>query len=115
VTAAIGQPIFAFVNTPQTNLLWLGQRLRGVSEHLVEAATEPRPTTAISVPRSGSVRTASPAPARASFSAPRPAEASTPLTVDGSEHFLSISLPSRESLGYAPALDLVKTTGFVLE
>jgi superfamily II DNA or RNA helicase len=115
ITAATGQPIFAFVNTPQTNLLWLGQRLRGVSEHLVEAATEPRPVTAISVPRSGSIRTASPAPARASFSAPRPAETSTPLTVDGSEHFLSVSLPSRESLGYAPALDLVKTAGFVLE
>ena len=115
ITAATGQPIFAFVNTPQTNLLWLGQRLRGVSEHLVEAATEPRPVTAISVPRSGSIRTASPAPARASFSAPRPAETSTPLTVDGSEHFLSLSLPSRESLGYAPALDLVKTAGFVLE
>jgi superfamily II DNA or RNA helicase len=115
ITAATGQPIFAFVNTPQTNLLWLGQRLRGVSEHLVEAATEPRPAAAISVPRSGSIRTASPAPARASFSAPRAAETSTPLTVDGSEHFLSVSLPSRESLGYAPALDLVKTAGFVLE
>jgi superfamily II DNA or RNA helicase len=115
ITAATGQPIFAFVNTPQTNLLWLGQRLRGVSEHLVEAATEPRPAAAISVPRSGSIRTASPAPARASFSTPRAAETSTPLTVDGSEHFLSVSLPSRESLGYAPALDLVKTAGFVLE
>jgi superfamily II DNA or RNA helicase len=115
VTAATGQPIFAFVNTPQTNLLWLGQRLRGVSEHLVEAATEPRPTAAISVPRSGSIRTASPAPARATFSAPRISETSTPLTVDGSEHFLSVTLPSRESLGYAPALDLFKTAGFVLE
>jgi superfamily II DNA or RNA helicase len=115
VTAATGQPIFAFVNTPQTNLLWLGQRLRGVSEHLVEVADPSTATAAISVPRSGSIRTASPAPARASFSAPRAAEPATPLTVDGSEHFLSVTLPSRESLGYAPALDLFKTAGFVLE
>jgi superfamily II DNA or RNA helicase len=114
ITAATGHPIFAFVNAPQTSLLWLGPRLRGVSEHLNEAPEE-RAAASISVPRSGSVRTASPAPARASFSAPRPAESSTPLTVDGSEHFLSVSLPSRESLGYAPALDLFKSAGFVLE
>jgi len=114
ITAASGQPVFAFVNTPQTNLLWLGQRLRGVSEHLNEPA-EARPASTISVPRSGSVRTASPAPARASFSAPRAAGPVTSLTVDGSEHFLSVTLPSRESLSYAPALDLFKTAGFVLE
>ena len=36
ITAATGQPIFAFVNTPQTTLLWLGPRLRVVSEHINE-------------------------------------------------------------------------------
>jgi superfamily II DNA or RNA helicase len=119
ITAATGQPIFAFVNTPQTTLLWLGPRLRGVSEHLNEAP-ETRSAESLSVPRSGSVRTASPEPRglRPSTLNPppsAPAASSTPLTVDGSEHFLSVSLPSRESLGYAPALDLFKSAGFVLE
>lgn len=41
--------------------------------------------------------------------------ANTPLTVDGTEHFLAISLPSREHVAYAAALDLLKTNGFQLE
>jgi superfamily II DNA or RNA helicase len=39
----------------------------------------------------------------------------TPLIVDGSEHFLAITLPSREHPRYAAALELVKTGGFILE
>ena len=39
----------------------------------------------------------------------------TPLIVDGSEHFLALTLPSREHPSYAAALDLVKTHGFILE
>ncbi len=38
-----------------------------------------------------------------------------PLIVDGSEHFLAVTLPSREHPSYAAALDLVKTHGFILE
>ncbi len=121
IAAAAGQPIFAFVNTPQTTLLWLGPRLRGVSEHLNDPA-DARPAPQISVPRSSSIRPASPAPrSSASASTRHPLSSTlsdsspTSLTVDGSEHFLSVTLPSRESLGYAPALDLVKTAGFVLE
>jgi superfamily II DNA or RNA helicase len=47
----------------------------------------------------------------------RPAKASSPpsLTVDGSEHFLALTLPSREHDRYADALALVKENGFVLE
>lgn len=37
------------------------------------------------------------------------------MTVDGSEHFLAISLPSREHPHYGDALDLLKSSGFVLE
>ncbi|MBL9187001.1 MAG: DEAD/DEAH box helicase [Opitutaceae bacterium] len=41
---------------------------------------------------------------------------STPaLTVDGSEHFLALTLPSREHPRYAEALALVKENGFILE
>jgi superfamily II DNA or RNA helicase len=46
----------------------------------------------------------------------RPAAPSaTPLIVDGSEHFLAFTLPSREHSRYADALALVKENGFVLE
>jgi superfamily II DNA or RNA helicase len=40
---------------------------------------------------------------------------SAPLTVDGSEHFLAISLPSREHPQYATVLTLLKDNGFALE
>ncbi len=38
-----------------------------------------------------------------------------PLIVDGSEHFLALTLPSREHPSYAAALALVKENGFILE
>lgn len=38
-----------------------------------------------------------------------------PLQVDGSEHFLALTLPSREHPRYADALALVKENGFILE
>jgi superfamily II DNA or RNA helicase len=41
--------------------------------------------------------------------------AASPLIVDGSEHFLALTLPSREHSRYADALALVKENGFVLE
>ncbi len=55
------------------------------------------------------------APPRAALTARRAANAPTPLQVDGSEHFLSLVLPSREHPRYADALALVKENGFVLE
>jgi superfamily II DNA or RNA helicase len=44
---------------------------------------------------------------------PRPG--GTPLTIDGSEHFLAISLPSREHPLYDEAAALLKENGFTLE
>lgn len=103
VGALKGQPVFAFLNAPQSPLLWIGPRLRGVSEHLDEAR-EPSPSVA-------------PKPVPAPRPLPRvsAATSSTPLTVDGSEHYLAITLPSREQSGYPAALDLVKTHGFTLD
>ncbi|HEY9250642.1 MAG TPA: ATP-dependent helicase, partial [Rariglobus sp.] len=102
VTALKGQSAFAFVNAPTAPLLWIGPRLRGVSEHLDEAPV-PRPAAA-PAPR--------PAPTAVR---PSPSSAATPLTIDGSEHYLAISLPSREQSSYAAALDLVKSNGFALD
>ncbi len=102
VVALKGQSVFAFVNAPQSPLLWIGPRLRGVSEHLDEAR-EPAPPP---------IR---PTPVARPSVRPSNSTSSTPLTVDGSEHYLAISLPSREQSGYAAALDLVKSHGFTLD
>lgn len=101
VTALKGQSAFAFVNAPTAPLLWIGPRLRGVSEHLDEAPA-PKPVAA-------------PAPRPTPKPSTLNSQHSTPLTVDGSEHYLAISLPSREQSSYAAALDLVKSNGFTLD
>jgi superfamily II DNA or RNA helicase len=58
-------------------------------------------------------------PTNAVASAPRASTprrpAAAPLNVDGSEHFLALTLPSREHPRYDDALALVKENGFVLE
>jgi superfamily II DNA or RNA helicase len=38
-----------------------------------------------------------------------------PLVVDGSEHYLAVTLPSREDRRYREVLELLKASGFVLE
>ncbi|QYM80375.1 DEAD/DEAH box helicase [Horticoccus luteus] len=54
--------------------------------------------------------------APASSRPPRPASRELPpLIIDGSEHYLAITLPSREHPHYAEWLDLLKTSGFSLE
>ncbi|MBL9199018.1 MAG: DEAD/DEAH box helicase [Opitutaceae bacterium] len=54
------------------------------------------------------------APARASKIG-NPRSGAAPLCVDGSEHFLALTLPSREHPRYGDALALVKEHGFLLE
>jgi superfamily II DNA or RNA helicase len=49
-------------------------------------------------------------PPRSARAAPR-----DPLVVDGSEHYLAVTLPSREDPRYREALELLKGAGFVLE
>ncbi len=107
VGALKGQPVFAFVNTPQTALFWIGPRLRGVSEHLDEPKIS---SSGAAIPPTRSL-----APRPSPLSSRLAAAPPSPLTIDGSEHFLAMSLPSREHSGYASALVLVKTHGFSLD
>jgi len=106
VTLLKGQPLFSFVNTPSHSIPWIGPLLRGVSEHLGQPE-KPQPAPAAKTPSrsrpdpQSKIRT--------------PHSEIAPLIVDGSEHFLAISLPSRESLAYRSALELVKEHGFRLE
>jgi superfamily II DNA or RNA helicase len=77
----------------------------GVWRHATLLGTPPPPAPA---PKS-----APPLTTRHSPLATRPAPQA--LTVDGSENFLAITLPSPEHPQYARALDLVKTAGFALD
>lgn len=102
VAALHGQPVFFWVNGPTAPIGWQGDALAGVSVFLSPPVTAAKPA----------------APSLSSSPSPRknPAAAdSTPLVVDGSEHFLAITLPSRERSNYASALALVKDNGFILE
>jgi superfamily II DNA or RNA helicase len=107
ITALSGQPAFAALTDHAKPLLWIGPRLRGVSEHLASATPPPPAPTP---PRPG--------PRSLSHQGPRLTpkdEPATPLTVDGSEHYLAISLPSREHPAYAAARELLGNQGFVLD
>ena len=108
VTLLKGQPLFAFVNAPQKPLPWLGPLLRGVSEHLGQPE-KPAPSPTIEVPRYGTPRS------RLPVARPKVERDLSPLTVDGSEHYLALTLPSRDSRSYASALELVKEHDFRLE
>jgi superfamily II DNA or RNA helicase len=104
-----GQPVFFSLTEPGKNLLWLGPRLRGVSEHLagpVSAAVPANPVPVAAGPRSLSVRTPRIVPRE---------EPVTPLTVDGSEHYLAVTLPSRDHPAYASARELLASHGFALD
>ena len=57
---------------------------------------------------------AAPPPAAPARRAQNPA-AREPLVVDGSEHYLAISLPSREDPRHGAVLELLRAAGFVLE
>ncbi len=99
VRVLIGEKVFFRADRPTLPLAWNGLDLPGVSEHLTEAPPPPP------LPK--------PLPAKK----PKPEEDDdlTPLTVDGSEHFLAITLPSRESVVYDAALEFLRTHRFALD
>ncbi len=101
IAALHRQPVFFLLNAPASPLLWLGPLLIGVSEHLRET---PAP-----------VATPAPTPPRASPPPRATSSAAAPMAVDGTEHYLAITLPSREHPAYDGTLDLLKSHGFILE
>lgn len=91
VAAAGAQPLFVAGNQPPT--AW-------PHPTLLAPSAAPAPTPPASLP-TGKPRRESAVP--------------TPMEVDGTEHFLAITLPSREHSAYAAALELLKGAGFTLE
>jgi superfamily II DNA or RNA helicase len=97
-----GQPVFFWLNRPTEPIDWNGADLAGVDEHLAGPAAAPKPAAPLEA-----------APAR-----PKPSRREPeykPMTVDGSEHFLAITLPSRDADNYHDVWELLKRHGFVLE
>lgn len=101
--AAAGQPFVFHAARPAVPIEWSRNELPGVTEHLVAPPTPapaPPPEPARPVPK---LR-------------PQSADADTsPLLVDGSEHFLAITLPSRSHPAYDQLVELLNAQGFSLE
>lgn len=120
VTLLRGLPAFAWANEPDRTLLWVGDVLRGVSEHLGDASAAaptiapPRPTVPTGSPSRSSVGTAPRNAADRGRASPI-ASTAAPMVVDGSEQFLAITLPSREHASYPAVHELVRSHGFTLE
>jgi superfamily II DNA or RNA helicase len=108
VAALQGQPVFFQVNGPAAAIEWKDGALPGVSEHL--AANPAGASLDDARARSNRAPAVQPPAIR-----PRLPSGASPMTVDGSEHFLAIALPSREHPRYGGALDLLKSSGFILE
>jgi len=130
--ALLGEKVFFRLDRPRDALPWNGLELPGVSEHLTEKPVAPSPPPAS--PRANpepkvrntdmrsdpSVRPALRGrdEGGGSRGAGRAGEAPrevAPMTIDGSEHYLAITLPSRESSLHEPALDFVRTHRFTLD
>ncbi|MDQ5977185.1 MAG: hypothetical protein QG602_157 [Verrucomicrobiota bacterium] len=106
ITALAGQPVFFYGSMPEVPLAWHGRELSGVSELLGQNIDPIRPISPIGPMK----KSAASAPARA-----RPEEPVTPLLIDGSEHFLAVSLPARGSANYDAILEFLRAQRFVLD
>jgi superfamily II DNA or RNA helicase len=96
VAALADQPRFAWANQPERAIPWQRGQLDGVSEPIA-APVLPAEATAAPLP------------------APRTRALGPPMTVDGSEHFLAVTLPAREHPSYSAVLELLKGHGFLAE
>ena len=98
VNSLTGESVFFRADRPNTALAWNGLDLPGVSEHLTEPVAAPALT-----PKPKLKKTV------------EPDDELAPMLVDGSEHFLAVTLPSRESAHYDAVLEFLRHHRFVLD
>ena len=129
LNALLGERVFFRLDRPKDPLPWNGLDLPGVSEHLAEKIAPPPsqpPPASPNAPSSrhtvDDVRPSLRGANRSGNTSPKadPRRSNdearfTPMVVDGSEHYLAITLPSRESMLYEPALEFLRTHRFVLD
>jgi superfamily II DNA or RNA helicase len=111
-----GQPAFVWASRPREVLVWEGEQLPGVSEHLVAPLVAP-PSGAVtpSMVPGAPARADRVATAVTKLEVEARSPSSNPPVVDGSEHFLAIGLPGREHPAYTPLLETLKGARFTLE
>ena len=107
IAALAGQPVFFHGRAPQVPLAWHGNALSGISDLLSNNALQPNVRNTNIGPTSPRQR---PAPL-----AREPEVPVTPMIVDGSEHFLAITLPSKHSAQYDDVLEFLRQHRFVLD
>ncbi len=113
VGTLVNQPVFFWLNRPDAPIAWeRGELALGVSLTPPPAA-EPVPAALPAGTHETLLGGSGTRPAAARRAAER--TGLTPLLVDGSEHFLAITLPSREDPHYGGILELLKSAGFILE
>lgn len=103
------QPAVFSIKNPRQPLPWVNGKLTGIHEHLVIEQEAPQYQEIQE--DDGASEDALLQKENAKIAE----DDLTPMTVDGSTQFLAISLPSRESVVYQDALDLVKGHRFKLE
>ncbi len=98
----LAAPVFFWVNRSQEPIAWNGHELVDVSRHLSAEDTDSQTRSESDPPRTSKPKE------RARFEG-------APMTVDGSQHYLSIGLPSREHPRYAEIRELLDFHRFKLE
>jgi superfamily II DNA or RNA helicase len=111
VAALAGQPVFFLASVPGVPVAWHGRELSGVSGLLGHPAAKARQAN-LAAPAHPSLAARNRADQAAADRLPGPA---TPMIVDGSEHYLAITPPSRGSANHDAALEFLRTHRFTLD
>ncbi len=99
-----GESSFYWANNTEESITWIGPELDGVSEYLLVQKPQVSETSRLDIQEKPPVQSR-----RKSYAD------LTPVIVDGSAKFISITLPSREDSDYSKILDIVKQNDFRLE
>ena len=113
--ALIGERVFFRTDRPTLALAWNGLELPGVTEHLLERPPEDGALGANTGPAVAGNGARTPVAKPKAKKIKPEDEDHTTLTVDGSEHFLAITLPSRESMVYDAAVEFLRANRFALD
>jgi len=118
ISALAGQPVFFYGSLPDVPLAWHDRELSDVSERLASATASTQPNVRNTNIRTPQPPRGNPLNVRITNIGPtsgRSEEPGTPLLVDGSEHFLALSLPSRGSAHHDAVLEFLRAHRFVLD
>jgi len=121
ISALAGQPVFFYGSMPGVPLAWHGRELSEVSELLDLSSQEgvKIPVSHAKVAKTAKVNPISPLrpprPLREAAESSDGEEAPTPMLIDGSEHFLALTLPAKDSAHYDAVLEFLRSHRFVLD